>query len=57
METTTSSAVTIEQIDPYLKQYETDNTLTNGLLFVLISYLIFRDVAKYINSWIRGGMM
>jgi hypothetical protein len=31
--------------------------ITNGLLILIIVYIILRDIAKYINSWISGGMV
>lgn len=55
--TETSTSVSLTELEPYLKDYSYNLNLMNGLLFVLIVYMIIKDVCKYINSWIHGGMM
>lgn len=59
METTTSTTVetgaTIQQLEPYLKELNSNLTLTNSLLIFLIVYIILRDVSRFIKSFITGG--
>lgn len=53
--TTTSSAVTINQLEPYLMDSHYGFNANNGLLLFLIVYLLIKDISKFIYKFIFGG--